>query len=78
MKKLFLIMTLSTMFVATIVFASAKGPLKTKHKGKTGLGGDKINCVYCHGENKAKNPKTKGNDLAKLKKGKYCAIKDCH
>ena len=78
MKRFLLSLIIITFFIATFVFASAKGPLKEKHKGKKGLNGETVNCVYCHGKNKANNPKTKGNDLEKLKKGKYCAMKNCH
>ena len=76
MKKALTPFLLAAVFVSTVVFASAKGPLKEKHTGKVGLDGAKVNCVYCH--TTAANPKTKGNDLQKLKKEKYCAIPGCH
>ena len=50
--------------------------LNKQHKGKTGLDGDKINCVYCH--KKAEIPKKKGQDMAKLKKTKFCKGSGCH
>ncbi len=78
MKKILIALALMTIFIGTIVFASKTGPIKDKHKGLKGLDGKSVNCVYCHSPKKAKNPKTKGNDLEKLKKGKYCAMKDCH
>ena len=58
MKKALTPFVLAAIFISTVVFASAKGPLKEKHDGKVGLDGAKINCVYCH--KTAANPKTKG------------------
>jgi hypothetical protein len=76
MKKVILPLLLITIFIGTVVFANVKGPTKEKHLGLKGLDGAKVNCVYCH--KKAGNPKTEGNDVKKLKEGKYCAIKACH
>lgn len=79
MKKMFTSAVLATFFVSTIVFAMAKGPIKDAHKGKTGLEGAKVNCVYCHKKEKGNIAKKKGQDTKKIIKGnKYCAIKDCH
>lgn len=69
---------LAMLFAGTVVMASKTGPLKDKHKGLKGLDGAKVNCAYCHSPKKANNPKTTDNDLEALKKGKYCAMKDCH
>ena len=78
MKKLLIVLMLAMLFAGTVVMASKTGPLKDKHKGLTGLDGKKVNCAYCHSPKKANNPKTEGNDLEALKKGKSCAMKDCH
>jgi len=76
MKRMATGFILATFFISTIVFAMAKGPIKDGHKGKTGLEGAKVNCVYCH--KKAAIAKKKGQDTKALIKGKYCAMKDCH
>lgn len=76
MKKLFVAAVMTTMFASAVLFADVK--LNKQHKGKAGLEGEKINCVYCH--TKAKNPKKDISDaeVAKLKKDKFCAMKGCH
>jgi cytochrome c553 len=78
MKRYLLSLSVIALFVGTVAFASAKGPIKEKHQGKTGLDGQTVNCGYCHGKDKANVPKTKGNNLDEIKKSKYCAMKDCH
>ena len=78
MKKVLVVLMLAMLFAGTVVMASKTGPLKDKHKGLKGLDGAKVTCAYCHSPKKANNPKTTGNDLEALKKGKYCAMKDCH
>jgi cytochrome c553 len=74
MKKMIAGCFMVSVFVGTVLFGGV--PLHKKHLKKKGLDGAAINCAYCH--EKAKNPKTKGNDLVKLKKQKFCAIRDCH
>ena len=74
MKKAIFGAAIATMFISSLLFASTE--LNKQHKGKAGKDAAKINCSYCH--KKAANPKTKGNDLAALKKGEYCAIDGCH
>jgi len=74
MKKLIPLLALAVVFAGGMLFADV--PLNKKHKGLKGLEDASVNCAYCH--TKAGNPKTGGNDLAKLKKGKYCAIQGCH
>lgn len=76
LRKLFVLGSIMSLLVASVALADV--PLNKQHLGKTGLNGEKVNCAYCHDGKKASNPKTKGNDLAALKKGKYCAMKDCH
>ncbi len=71
-------------FITPIVFAAilaaavlnANPTIFKAHKGMTGKDSAKINCVYCHKTTAI--PKAKGNDIEKLKKGPYCAMKDCH
>ena len=74
MKKAIFGAAIATMFVSSLLFASTD--LNKQHKGQKGKDGAKVNCTYCH--KKAGAPKTKGNDLAKAKKGEYCAIDGCH
>ena len=74
MKKTIFGVAIATLFVSSLLMASV--PVNKQHKGLTGKDGAKVNCTYCH--KKAASPKTKGNDLAKLKKGAYCAIDGCH
>jgi hypothetical protein len=76
LRKFFVLGAIMSLLVASVALADV--PLNKKHLGLTGLNGEKVNCAYCHDAKKANNPKTKGNDLAALKKGKYCAMKDCH
>ncbi len=74
MRTLFIALGLVVLLAGNALFAN---PTVFKpHKGKKGKDQARINCVYCH--NKAKLPKQKAKDLAKLKKGQYCAGKDCH
>ncbi len=68
------VLVIGTLFLGSALFAGV--PLNKQHKGMTGKDDAKVNCAYCH--TKAGNPKTTGNDLETLKKGSYCAIKDCH
>ncbi|MCU0661690.1 MAG: hypothetical protein MUC50_05115 [Myxococcota bacterium] len=74
--KLIAFCAIMSLLIASVAFTDV--PINKKHLGKTGLDGQKVNCAYCHDAKKANNPKTKGNDLSTLKKGKYCAMKDCH
>lgn len=76
MKKLLSVIVLASTFAGGMLLANVD--LNKLHKDKNGLDGAKINCAYCHDAGKANNPKTKGNDRAALKKGKYCAIAGCH
>lgn len=76
MKRFSLAAFAITIFVCSVLFAGV--PLNKKHKDLKGKDGAKVNCAYCHNADKANNPKKKGTDLAKLKKGPYCAIKGCH
>ena len=72
MKKVIFGLTLTTMFIGTMLFADVS--LNKKHKGMK-KDGQKINCVYCH--KKAGNPKD-GKEFAKYQKGKFCKGSGCH
>jgi hypothetical protein len=74
MKKIVFGLALATFLASSALLATPA--FNKAHKGAKGLEGAKVNCVYCH--KTAKIEKKKGQDLAKLKKTKYCAMKDCH
>lgn len=76
LRKLLALGAIASLFVVSVAFANPA--INKKHVGKAGLDGAKVNCGYCHAEDKGKLPKTKGQDAAAVKKGKSCAIKDCH
>jgi hypothetical protein len=74
MKKLILTLAIVSMFVGGAAIANPG--LNGKHAGKKN-GADSVNCVYCH--TKAGLPKTKGQDLAKLKSTNgSCKAAGCH
>lgn len=66
--------------VAAVLLASGLAvgnvSMNKQHKGKAGVEGAKINCVYCH--TKAEIPKKKGQDIAKLKQKAQCKGSGCH
>ena len=75
MKKTIFAVTVALTLICTAIFANPA--MNKSHKDLIGKGGAKVNCVYCH--KTAGIVKEKGkSDVEQLKKGEFCAMKDCH
>ena len=74
MKKLVWPLLLAA-FVAAAALNATPVTFKA-HKGLKGLGGDPVNCAYCHVKHKVE--KKKGQDHKELQKRPACSMKDCH